>query len=537
MVYYGSEISYGVFEDAINRFAAYLHGIGVRQGDNVVIMMYNCPQFMMAFFAVQKIGAVACPVNPAFRKLDLEFEINEMKARVIVANTCLHQLIQAVLPATSLETVILSPLEHYAADTSAYPFTVCDADSLPCEGTVSMMEALWNTAPAPPKTKVGMDDVGLILFTSGTTGLPKGAMLTHGNALYKCAATSDVSMRGENGVWIQTQPLCHIAGVNYANVAFYDGAAVVLMARHSAPSFCETVAARRCDSWYGTALMAKKIVDLPDIGDYDMRSLKFSVLSSFGLKSSEGLAEKWRQITCGGILTEGGYGLTESHTMDAIMPPDGVVWGSNGRAAYGEMGMKIMENGVEVPVGQMGEIALKNKGIFKGYLNHPEATARILRDGWLYTGDLGCMDENAYLYFMGRRKDMMKIHGFSVFPDEVEMYLNMHPAIEKSAVVGKTADEPAARRPGGQMPKRAAGRTQKKEPRLILKAFVVLHEAYKGKISAADILEWAAENMASYKCPCELEFLACLPCTETGKIQRELLRARENGGAAEWSKI
>lgn len=505
MIFYGTEVTYEELDGYIDRMAALLAQMGVQKGDSVVIFMQNCPQFEIAFFAAQRIGAIAAPFNPMFKAWDLEFELNELKAKVIVANSYLYPLIETVKEKTSLEHIVLTHLDYFLPETPEIPFLFEYEEPTSTGDAVMMMETLQTLTAEPPEVKVDMDDVGIILFTSGTTGLPKGAMLSHGNALYKIVASSQYFHCHDFNVWLQTQPMCHIAGMNYANVSFYNGSTLVVITQQSEEVYCEAVHRYHADIWYGTAIMARRIIDWPRVKEYNLSWMRLSVMSSFGIQTTKELSEEWATVTMGGLLCESAFGMTETHTMDTIMPPEHVVWGSNGTVPFAEMQVKIIENGKECAVGEIGEIVVKNKGIFKGYLNRPDATAEILKDGWLYTGDAGKMDEEGFLYFLGRRKEMMKSLGYSVFPDEVEMYLIRHEAVDKAVVIEK----------------------QDARHGSIIKAFIVLRPEYKGKVTEEELIAWAKEGMATYKRPREIEFLDEVPTTSTGKLLRRKLREYE----------
>ena len=221
------------------------------------------------------------------------------------------------------------------------------------------------------------------------------------------------------------------------------------------------------------------------------------------MQVDEELANAWEKVTDGCLLFEASYGLSETHTCDTIMPIDKVKHGSCGIATYDtEIRIVDMETGTDLPPGEQGEIVVKNPGVFKGYLNRQEDTAETLRDGWVFTGDIGMLDEDGYLYFKGRLKEMIKSSGFSVFPEDVEALLSEHEAISQVAVIG--------------IPDEVRGES--------VKAFIVLKQEYKGKISEDEIIAWSKETMAAYKYPREVEFLDSLPATSSGKVLRRLLK-------------
>jgi long-chain acyl-CoA synthetase len=217
---------------------------------------------------------------------------------------------------------------------------------------------------------------------------------------------------------------------------------------------------------------------------------------------TEAISRQWAERTGGGLLIEGAYGLSETHTADTFMPVHHIQYGSMGIPGFSEEFriVDLTDRNREMPVGEPGEIVLKNPGVFKGYWNQEKATQDTLIDGWVYTGDIGRFDQDGYLYLLGRKKEMIKVSGFSVFPEEVEAILNRHEAVAQSAVIGM----PDARR--GEVPK----------------AFVVLKPDHS--ISAEDLLLWAKENMSSYKCPAEIEFRDTLPTLGTGKLLRRALK-------------
>ena len=229
---------------------------------------------------------------------------------------------------------------------------------------------------------------------------------------------------------------------------------------------------------------------LPEEGKVDWSSLRHTTCTSFGVPLTEEIAKSWQDFTGGTPVTEGGYGLTETHTGDTSMP-DKVKWGSNGIPTF-DMDLRIVDfaTGKELGLHEKGEIVVRNPGVFKGYWNNPKRTAETLKDGWVYTGDIGYVDDDGYLWFLGRIKEMIKCSGYSVFPEDVEVMLVKHPAVAQVAVIG--------------VPDPVRGES--------VKAYIVLKPEYKGKITEADLIAWSKEKMASYKYPRAVEFrTACRP--------------------------
>lgn len=240
----------------------------------------------------------------------------------------------------------------------------------------------------------------------------------------------------------------------------------------------------------------------PGAAGFDLSSLKTTMATSFGIKLTQELAERWSAFANDCLVYEAGYGLSETHTNDVLMPRDAVRWGTNGVPGPGVELRILDEAGQPVPVGESGQIVVRSQGVFHGYWNRPEATAEVLRDGWVHTGDIGRLDAQGYLSFIGRVKEMIKVSGYSVFPEEVESILILHPQVAQVAVIG--------------VPDADKGE--------VVKAFVVPSAAAGDPFDRDALLAWARENMSHYKVPRQLELLDALPATGTGKLLRRLLR-------------
>lgn len=504
--FYGTTITYGQGEHYIEQMTALLKSLGVKQGDVVGIYMQNCPQFLIALYAISRLGAIVTPFSPMFKEWDLEFELKEIKAKVIIANTYLYPVVKNVVDKTQLEHVVLTDLKYFVAKDSPVEWTLAHEDVTDTGNAIMMMESIKDLEPIYPDVKRDIDDTYLIMFTSGTTGLPKGAMLSYMNALYKANTVSVNHWISEYDRLGILQPICHIAGLVFVHSIVCVGASICIFVYPSPKATCQAVEHYKLTIAYMTALTAKNIMDWPGHKNYDLSTMRYLVSNSFGIQITDLLVKEWNEMIPGSIMVEGGYGLTETHTCDVFVPRENIVVGTHGTPTFDEMDLKIVdENGKELPNGEVGEIILKNKGIFKGYLNNPEATAEVLKDGWLYTGDAGKIEEHGYLVFIGRTKDMIKSSGFSVFPEEVEMYINRHEAVQSAAVIGR------------QDPVKGE----------VIKAFIVLMPEYKGKITEEEIIEWAKDKMATYKRPREVEFRDVLPMNSTGKMLRRVLRDEE----------
>src|SRR5580765_4434307 len=441
-LWYGQAVSFAELDRASDAFAARLQALGVNKGDTVALFLGNCPQYLMAQMGIQKIGAIASPVSPLNKAHELSYQLEDGGARVIVASDALLPIVREVRAATALEHV----------------FTTGYAELLPAEPTLTLpdelraLQAETRTVPAdaldfleatrsgarPQPVAIDMDDVSLMVYTSGSTGRPKGAMLSYRNASYKTAAVADCNGLTSDDVLLSIAPLYHIAGmVMGVDTPILAGTTAVLLYRFDPLTVLQAIARHRVSWWYSIAPMNVAMMALPEARTHDLSSLRINPVTSFGIDWTEKLANEWRGVAKNCASMEASYGLSETHTVDTYMPRDAVRWGTHGKPVPGnEIRILDPDTGHERPRGETGEIVLRSPGVFKGYWKRPDATEQTLRDGWVHTGDMGRIDAEGYLTFMGRFKEMIKVSGYSVFPEEVEAILNKHPAIAQSAVVG-----------------------------------------------------------------------------------------------------
>jgi long-chain acyl-CoA synthetase len=307
----------------------------------------------------------------------------------------------------------------------------------------------------------------------------------------------------QNTVCLVTMPIFHIAGmVAGMNSSIYAGATQIQLAVFEAQAAMEAIDKYRATYWYSAVPMNVALMAHPEASAYNFSSLKLCLTSSFGIALTEAISRQWQEFTGGGLLIEGAYGLSETHTADTYVPRSKVKYGTMGIPTF-ETECKIVDledRSREVPLGESGELALKNPAVFKGYWNQPEETARTLIDGWVYTGDVCKFDEDGFLYMLGRVKEMIKVSGFSVYPEEVELFLNRYPGVAQSAVIG--------------VPDPSKGE--------VVKAFICLKSGQTAE--ARDIIDWARQNMSPYKAPVYIEFRDSLPVLGTGKILRRALK-------------
>ncbi len=505
-IWYGHTMSYAELDRASDAFAARLQALGVGKGDPVVLFLNNCPQYLVAHYGIQKIGAIVCPSGPLNKEHELAYQVNDLKARVIVAAAPLLPVVEKVRPESSLAHVFVV---HYADLLPAeaaldLPAELAAARAEPrtvpagCEDFLAAMRS--DAKPAP--VALALDDVALMTYTSGTTGLPKGAMLSYGNALYKTRVAADCNGVQATDVLLSIAPLYHIAGMLMGvNVPVLTGATSVLLHRFDPRAVLQAIDRYKVSWWYSIAPMNVACMQVPDIAQFDLASLKMNPVTSFGIAFTEPLAQQWRGVAPNCSSHEAAYGLSETHTCDTYTPHHAPRWGTQGVAAPG-VTIRILDpdTGEERPTGEVGEIVLRSEGTFKGYWNKPEATAATLRDGWVHTGDMGKMDADGYLSFLGRFKEMIKVSGYSVFPEEVETILIKHPAVAQAAVI-------------------AVPDAEKGE---VVKAFIVKKPG--AALEANELVAWSRQSMANYKVPRQVRFIDALPATGAGKVLRRLLK-------------
>ncbi|WP_210249027.1 MULTISPECIES: AMP-binding protein [unclassified Bradyrhizobium] len=505
-IWYGRAITFAELDRASDAFAARLQELGVRKGEPVALFMNNCPQYLMAQYGIQKIGAIASPCGALNKEHELHYQLDDLGARVIVAAEPLLPIVRQVRGNTALEHVFVVRYHDLLPDQPK--ITVPDelirmaAERAPLVADAEDFLAVAASGATPTDVTIDMDDTALMVYTSGSTGRPKGAMLTYRNAWFKSAATVHCNGLSADDVLLSIAPLYHIAGmVMGVNAPIYAGASSVLLYRFDPLTALQAIDRHQVSWWYSVAPMNVAMTQLPNARDFKLTSLRVNPVTSFGIDWTEALAKQWRGFASNCETFEAAYGLTETHTVDTYMPRKAVRWGTHGMPVPGnEIRIVDPDSGTDTLPGVPGEIVLRSPGVFKGYRNRPDATAETLRGGWLHTGDMGCVDAEGYLTFMGRFKEMIKVSGYSVFPEDVEAILNKHAAIAQSAAIG--------------VPDPTKGE--------VVKAFIVREPG--AALDAPALVAWARQNMAPYKVPRDIRFVEELPRSPAGKLLRRLLK-------------
>lgn len=511
-IFKGAKISYREMNAITDRLAAGLASVGIKKGDRVGIFIPNTPQFVMAYFAILKIGGIVVATNPMYSPREIKHQANDAGVEVMIVMSNFYTRIKAVQPETKIRTLIVTNIKETLPPITAFLFTLLKENKGGfrielAEGDIWMQDLIDQFKPEDrPKVDIGPDDDALFQYSGGTTGIPKAAIALHRNLVANTLQIRKWMPTCKDGeeVFLMSIPLYHVygmvAGMNFALVA---GASLVMIpdARDIKDNL-ENLQKYKATVFPAVPTLYNAINNWPDVvaGKYDLSSIKACISGSAPLMRET--KDKFEAIT-GGVVFEG-YGLSEAPTASHCNP----LLGEN---ITGSIGMPLPDVDAQIvslddevtvlPPGEIGELVIKGPQVFKGYHNMPTETNNALRDGWLYTGDIASMDEKGYFYIVDRKKELIKPGGFQVWPREVEEVISDHPQVFEVGVAG--------------IPDPKRGET--------VKAWVVLQPGKS--LSAEEIREWCKDKMAAYKIPTQIEFRDELPKTTVGKIlRRELVR-------------
>jgi len=520
LIFYGTRISFAELDAQSERCAALLHQSGVRAGDRVAVILGNCPQFFYAFFGILKLGAIHVPVNPLFKEAELVHELGDAGARVAIALDSYAPLLLKVRERVGVTTIFTTALgELLPANPEIALPPGLDSTYQAAPSTTAFLPALAACPAQAPAHTSDLDAPAALNYTGGTTGLPKGCIHTQRDMLYTAATSATVAgvvstaapAAAADDISLGFLPMFWIAGENAALLhTAFTGGTLVLLARWDPLAAMQAIARyriRRCALLVDNAL---EILEHPHLAQYDLHSIEVTRVISFVRKITPDFRRRWQQVT-GSIAAEAAWGMTETHTQDTfttgMQAGDRDLQGRPGFVGLPVPGTYIkicdFDSGALMEHGQEGEIVVHTPSLFKGYWQKPEASAEVLRGDWFHTGDIGMYDEHGCLHYLGRRKEMLKVRGMSVFPAEVEILLGQHPQILSAAVVGRNdADK-------GQVPV----------------AFVQLRAG--AQCSAEALQAWCREQMAGYKVP-EIRLTTEWPMTTTGKIRKHELQEWAN---------
>src|SRR5712692_842872 len=491
VVFNDVNLTYRELEALVNAFAHALLDLGISQGQTVCLLMTNRAEYVISWFAIARIGAVASPMNPSYKEREVTYQLSNSDAVAIVVQHELLPLVEAVRAQTpTLEHIITVGSDQHMLPTHSLSFS-----------------HLLSTHPTTPPAGIApaWEDLVALPYSSGTTELPKGVMLSHKNFVVNACqsiATARITFEDRMLVFV---PLYHIYGIMLMGCAAMTGACLVLMERFEAGRCLQLIQEQGITLLYTEPHILAVLLDWPQLDDYDLHTVRFTQCGAAPVPPA--LAYRFQERTQITVMTS--YGLTEAAP------------GTHSNPVYDRRLIKVetiglpihdtkqkivdIETGqIELGVGEEGELIVQGPQVMQGYWKVPEATAEALRDGWLYTGDIGWRDEEGYVTVTDRKKEMIKYKGFSVAPAQIEALLLEHPAVADAAVVAKPSEE------AGEVPK----------------AFVVLRVGYENQ-SADELMVWVNGKLATYKKVREVEFIEAIPRNPSGKILRRVLKEQE----------
>ncbi len=512
LIFVGRRLRYAELNALADRFAGGLVVLGVRPGDRVAIQLPNCPQFPIAFYGALKAGAVAVPVNPLYRGEDLAGILSDAGARVLVTLSKFYPAVREVRGQVPVEQVVVTSIKEYLPRRLRVLFTLFrerkEGHAFPRGEDVLAFRELLRRGAGVGGVRREPWDLAVLQYTGGTTGTPKAAMLTHRNLVANAlqAVHWFPTLRRGKEVFAAALPFFHVYGLTCAlNAPVAWAATIVPLPQFNAREVLERVARHRVTFFPGVPAMYVALSHVKGFAGYDLSSVKrfFSGAAPLPLE----VKERFERLS-GGVMVEG-YGLSEASPVTHVNPGFGLQKAGSIGIPLPDTEARIvdLETGErELPPGEEGELVIRGPQVMKGYWNRPEETAAALRDGWLYTGDVARMDEDGYFYIVDRKKDMVIVGGFNVYPREVEEVLYRHPAVKEAAVAGVSHP--------------LRGET--------LVAYVVP----RAEVTPGEIVAFCRDRLPPYKVPRRVRIVDAIPKTLVGKPLRRAIRERESAAAA-----
>jgi long-chain acyl-CoA synthetase len=475
------QVTYAELDGRVDQAAVAFQAAGLTKGDRVALLLGNTEHFVEAFYGALRAGLVVVPLNVTYTTNEIAQILTDSEAAAIVVAEAFHDRLGGIAE-------MLPALDH----------VIVAGASSPPMGARTWRQFVSSGGDLQPVDMTD-DDLALLPYTSGTTGRPKGAMLTHANLIANHTQMEQTRLSvNERDVVLCVLPLFHIYGLNVAMAfSLSRGATVLLVERFDPLQTLETIASQRASIIIGAPPMFIAWVNTPGVEEYDLASVRYAVSGAAPLPKS--VLQRFASEL--GVTIWEGYGLTETAPLlTTVAMNDEVVPGSVGRPVPGIELRLVDDRGTDVRPGDPGEVVVRGPNVFRGYWRQPDATAEVLDDdGWFHTGDVGILDQGN-LFLVDRKKDLILVSGFNVYPREVEEVLYRHPKIAEAAVVGT--------------PHPYTGEA--------VKAVVVLRAGEEA--SAEDITDFCRRHLARFKCPEVIEFVAALPVNPSGKVLRRELR-------------
>ncbi len=504
----GKTLSYAEIDSATKRVAAYIQNdLGLKKGDKVAVMMPNLLQTPVSILGILRAGCVVVNVNPLYTVRELEHQLNDSQTSAIFILANFADTLEKALPKTNVKHIVVTQVgdmvggfkKHVVNFVVKYIKKMVPSYSLP---KVIKFDALLGANEADyNKPEVCLSDLAFLQYTGGTTGVSKGAMLTHGNMvgnLEQVSGCLDKVLERGKEVVVTALPLYHIFALTANCLTFmkYGGLNLLITNPRDMKGFVKELSQHKFTAITGVNTLFNGLLNTPGFAELDFSSLKMSL--GGGMAVQRPVAEKWQKITSSKLME--GYGLTECSPLVTVSPYDLDSYnGSIGLPAPSTELKLMLDNGEEAAKGEPGELWVKGPQVMAGYYNRPDATAECLQDGWFATGDIATYDDEGFFYIVDRKKDMIIVSGFNVFPNEIEEVIAMHDGVLEAAAIG--------------IPHDVSGEQ--------VKVFIVKKDP---SLTEKDIINHCRDNLTNYKVPKLVEFRDELPKTNVGKILRRALK-------------
>lgn len=510
LVFVGYKLTYRQFKDQVDRFATCLTDFGVKKGDAVAILLPNSIPCVVAYYSILKIGAIAVMNNPLYSDPELEHQFNDSGSKVLITLDAVCNRMIALRPKTKIKQIVymsigdfLNPIKRFIGKKmKKIPF----ADVPPTPDVYRWMDCIAKYKPNPPSVKLTLEDIAMYQYTGGTTGVSKGVVLTHGNLskqVQQIDAWYPTFKKGGGNAMLGALPYFHVFGLSCSmNLCIYMGWNQILIPRPQPEPLLQAIREYKPTFTPLVPTMFIGMLNHPDLKKTDMSCIKGAFSGSAPLPVE--IIHEFQKLT-GAYISEG-FGMTETCPVTHMNP-------FNGKQKVGSVGLPCsdtlarivdLDDGVtDIPVGKPGELIVKGPQVMKGYKGMPEETANVLKDGWMYTGDIATMDEEGYFYIVDRKKDMIISGGYNVYPRDIDEVYYENPKVQEACSIG--------------IPDAKRGEN--------VKLFVVLKEGQAA--TAEEMIEYGKGHLAAYKLPTEVEFRKELPKSTVGKVLRKELRAEE----------
>jgi long-chain acyl-CoA synthetase len=486
--------TYAELDGAITKFASGLEKLGVKQGDHIALLLGNSPHFLISLYGALRLGVTVIPVNPIYTADEIGYILNNGDVKVVIA-------LDMAIPLVEKMHSYLPKIEHFIF-CETVPNSSIESKIENLSGS-SKMKSFTEVAASGELTFMGPepkdDDTAIILYTSGTTGKPKGAMLTHKNLYSNAKDVSEYLKMNSDDRVVTVLPMFHVFCLTVAlNAPLLSGATLLIAPKFSPKEIFELIKESQATVFAGVPTMYNFLFQYPEGKTEDLKSLRLCI--SGGASLPVALLKNFEQKF--NVVVSEGYGLSEASPVTCFNPLDRPRKpGSIGTSILRVENKILNELGEEVPVGEVGELVVRGPNVMKGYYKMPEETAAAIRNGWLHTGDLARMDEDGYFYIVDRKKDLILVGGFNVYPREVEEVIYNHSDVVEVAVLG--------------VPDSNLGEA--------VKAYVV---SKNPELTAEQLLIYCSQHLAKYKIPSSIEFIEELPKNTTGKILRRALKTQ-----------